>query len=111
MEDEILEENIEDVHLHLSTMALKVILDPFLAHVHIRDDDGRSEIKCDCICESLHITIGPTIDSNIIGNKFTIVVVAGAVVLLVVAIVFIVIVIKVALRHRHSTLDLQNNNK
>ena len=45
--DEILEENIEDMHLHLSTMALNVILDPFLAHVHILDDTGMSDMfKC-----------------------------------------------------------------
>ena len=41
LEDEILEENIEDLNLQLSTMALNAILNPFLAHVHIHDGNSK----------------------------------------------------------------------
>ena len=41
LEDEIHEEDMEDLNLHLTTMALNVTLDPFLAHVHIHDDDSK----------------------------------------------------------------------
>ena len=42
LEDEIHEEDMEDLNLHLSTMiALNVTLDPFLAHVRILDDDSK----------------------------------------------------------------------
>ena len=40
LEDEIFEEDIEDLNLHLTTMALNATLNPFLAYVHILDDDS-----------------------------------------------------------------------
>ena len=116
--DEIHEEGMEDLNLHLSTMALNVTLDPFLAHIHILDHE--SKILClkmdDLIIECLHNAgaIGhtiPTVNNTTSNNWFNIFAIACAVVLLVVAMMIIVIVMIVALRCHHSALDLQKNNR
>ena len=41
VEDQILEEDIEDVNLHLSTLVMDVTLFPDQAQVSIRDDDSK----------------------------------------------------------------------
>ena len=41
VEDQIFEEDIEDVNLYLSTMAMGITFTPELAQVHIRDDDSK----------------------------------------------------------------------
>ena len=112
MDDEVFEENIEDVNLHLSTMVSNAILGPFLAQVQILNDESKSNIfKCEWICECMMYNTGTNTISNNQSNNFAIVVVGGVVVLLIVVMVIIVIVIIMVLRYRHSALDLQMNSR
>ena len=45
VEDQILEEDIEEMNLHLSTMAMDVTLNPNLAQISIHDDNSEIVIS------------------------------------------------------------------
>ena len=54
VEDQIFEEDIEDVNLHLSTMTMGITFTPELAQVHIHDNDSKLDSCKTIYCLILH---------------------------------------------------------